>query len=781
MQCYSMSCPMQVATAEDLVAHVEGGYIKAAHYIGVSVDRAPDLATAARREQERKVLDSWLALCFLPETTAATKLISKAQARGLGVKTSRLGSVVLDAGRMELLRDMAIETGAEYPDGWTTNPPTAAQVVCVQTRPHTIDRLIIYKNNGHTDEVVWNRFSAGVTGLMGILPKRRKFLAADATAAMRLQYEMLRQGHHEEVAFIHQDLFRGDRCPRWGLDYHMLTAVVRHGRPQPNPHHSSPADLVKFQQVFDRYPGLEGSTRALPIDMAAKLGPNHRAKSWAGIRCSMINIMIPPGSLQVPADAASLIEQTGTRDEDIVRLSEVFSKRGDDRLVEDIELLALTRVISHDKKGLVKETANDYRLTKDAETITLANFSVRISSVVAFPHHNADRFCQATLRCGKAVTNVIFPQNLLHDKVHSLESEMQRQLQMDGKISEAGKMPTVIAVGKFRNHIIPYLRSQAADAKPIAGVDQLGWSDNRRSFTFPGFITYKDKTEPTSNILCPSVSVLKRFKAQPMEAWAESCPTKLDRSCADMAAMVVASTTRYFRRCNTGPIYIAQSSDATTILDKIALALGQQEIHPINPNDRAGNRIAGVYGYPLLAGGLRHATAGADIPYFHLTDKGYSFPTRPTTEQAEHAGRAVQFCLRKVVEWCLTTGGDEFCERPSLVHYKSLLREGRWLIENVCGYKDLEVSHDEQTALEKLLVQIPHEDTGRRITLIDGTDLVIDLTDLEHDHNGIIRETRDMGAVSAIEDGKILASAIKLLPAISTYYGQEPDVTLITK
>jgi hypothetical protein len=114
-----------------------------------------------------------------------------------------------------------------------------------------------------------------------------------------------------------------------------------------------------------------------------------------------------------------------------------------------------------------------------------------------------------------------------------------------------------------------------------------------------------------------------------------------------------------------------------------------------------------------------------------------------------------------------------------MTHHRSLLREGRWLIENVCGLTNWTISQQAPTALEQLLAQIPYEMAGRRITLIDGQDLHIDLRDLQRDHDGIVHEARDMGTLVAIEGDKLMSPAVRMLPAISTFYGQEPDVTVV--
>jgi hypothetical protein len=36
-----------------------------------------------------------------------------------------------------------------------------------------------------------------------------------------------------------------------------------------------------------------------------------------------------------------------------------------------------------------------------------------------------------------------------------------------------------------------------------------------------------------------------------------------------------------------------------------------------------------------------------------------------------------------------------------------------------------------------------------------------------------------MGTIIAINEDQLASSAVRLLPAIATYYGQEPDVTVV--
>ncbi len=780
-QCCNPACTTQTATAEDLLAKHLGSYKQAAHYAATKYRTEVDEVEATRRAMQRAVLDLWLEFCLTPPTTEALQAINRIQSKGFGIRQSRFNSIVLDPAQVSTLIDLAEETGASYPDAWRTQRPGLMRAFCVQTRPYAIDRIILVGGRGREEEIVWDRYTAGFCSLIGLTPRQPRIVAANIEVMLRLQHDLAALGCREEVASIHLDLFQGEPCPRWAAqEQRLLVAAPRHCRQHSNADFFGPGDVVRIQHAIDQFPGIERNIRGLMIDNVMAMQPRDAAIPWAGLRCGIIAGMIPRHVTQVTPACASIFEQTGTKSEDAVALVEYFKRQERHQLAKDFELLSLTRVISRDAKSVIKETANDYRVVRGVDTATLANFSLRIHSLVTFRQHNADRYCRATLRCGGTVMDVMFPLNILHDRVQGLEDELQRQLTVADRASEARLMPTVIDVGRFRNHVIPHLRNQAAKALPVRGVDLLGWSENRKTFTFPGFVVTMDGVERTSDVLCPSIASLRHFRALRPRQWAESCPVVTDQACRDIIAMLLASCVRYFRRCVTRPIQIAQSSDAMTVLDKLLAAFGQTEIYPLNVNAREGARIEGVNGYPLVAAGPRASASSSSMsPYLHLTDQGYLLPTSPDPQQAEAGARAAQHCLRTVVEWCIVTGGDTFRESPSLEHNRSLLREGHWLIEHVCGVSDWDVTSSESTALERLLEQIPYEEAGQRMTLIDGQHLVIDLRGLDRDSDGILRESRDMGTLAAIEDDKLMSPAVRLLPAIANYYGQDPDVTAV--
>lgn len=774
-QCSGPACPAQATSAEDLLALEMGGYGKAAAWMEKhSIPAGPEWAL--RRRAQRSVMDAWVGLCQTPPTSEAARVMSRMRARGSSIHHSRFNARVLDGLQMAALLSLAKETGASYPDAWDDQPPGISTVFCAQSQPHTVDRLIAVSNRGSVGEIVWRRFTAGFVSLIGLDPRVPRLLAASPQAAQRLQHARAILGMREPVVAAVTDLYRGAPPPRWNIPCRVLVAAPRYCSPQHDPSHQDPRDIVSLQQALDQFPGMEQHVGGMPYDWAVDLQPKSKAVTFDELRFALLMDLIPGRATQIPPACASILEQTGTREDDVAAMLAIFRKRGRYLLAEDVERLSLTKVVHEDRGATVRETACDYQMTRGRDTLLLANFSLRIHSSVVFPNQEVDRYCQGTIRCGAAKADVIFSQSLLNDKIGSLESELQRQLAAAG---QAGN-PTVIEVSKFRAFILPHLRGQAAKADPIHGVDRLGWSDDRREFVFPGFRITEGGEERTSDILCPQVSALSKFRAKDPDGWPEACPSGLDASGRDMVAILVAACVRYFRRSATKAIHVAQSSAALTLLDRISKAFGQHTIFTLNPNARKGAQIEGVHGYPLLVAGPKQLSlGGSEPPYIHLADQGYTLPHQTTPGEAALAAQAAQHLLKAAASWCVRTGGDDFREARSIMHHRSLLREGGWLIEHMLGGGEWPTSDSGPTAIEDLLGQIPYEEAGRRITLIDGQELSIDIYGLEHDRDGIMREARDMGTIAAVENDKLISPAARLLPSIADYYGQAPDVTVI--
>ena len=194
---------------------------------------------------------------------------------------------------------------------------------------------------------------------------------------------------------------------------------------------------------------------------------------------------------------------------------------------------------------------------------------------------------------------------------------------------------------------------------------------------------------------------------------------------------------------------------------------------------RDATHVDGVNGYPFLASGYGRAQlAKSNLPYVVLTDEGYRVEGSPDVEQIEAGGRALQFALIRVVEWCLATGADDFREIASVDHHVSLMKEGQWLMRNACDLQPWEVSVQSLEGLEPMLSQIPAADTKSRMTLTNGVLLTIDLSGIDWDAAQVTADAASFGAEIGIDGDTVSAPAAALLPAMARFYGAPPDVSL---
>jgi hypothetical protein len=222
-----------------------------------------------------------------------------------------------------------------------------------------------------------------------------------------------------------------------------------------------------------------------------------------------------------------------------------------------------------------------------------------------------------------------------------------------------------------------------------------------------------------------------------------------------------------------------QSSDSVAVLEGMTRALGQTAVFDMGVNVRDVSNVDGVNGYPFLASGYgQNQLRKANLPYVILTDEGYRVNSSPDSQQIEAGGRALQYAIVRVVEWCLATGADDFREVASVEHHTSLLQEGQWLALNVCDLQPWEVSISGTKEFECMLSQIPAGETKSRMTLVDGEKLQINLSGVVLDVELLRLELAAMGVVVA-SDGDILsASAASIMPPMAVFYGQSPDVEL---
>lgn len=748
----------------DIIAEqFEGDYVAADLLVAKALRREPDQPSAALRQRERSVLDFWIRCCMAPLTTESLAVAKRMEREGRGVIGSRFSTTIIGRAEMQELVKLAISTGAEFPPGWEQEPPTPCAAYCVQSRPFTIDRIILLRR-GDSD-IVWNRARAGITGMIGLQPDRPRFLASNVLTALTLQNALARGGHFEEVASTFLDQWCSPVSDPWRPEVHLLTAVP-----------DSDEDVVRMQLALDSFPDVEEHLRATSLSAATLSGTGGHTSTWEAVRIAHIADGIGPRDTAVPPAVARLYERTGARLTDAAKIMRVLRNEGRISVADDFHRLTENRLIFKDHRVEVRETADEYFITTHAGRSQIANFTLRLRGNVRF-RDRSDTYCMGVMRCGSMTREVVFRHSLLSGKAARLQEDLHNHLVTPGAAVTLAQVPTIIDSSQFQKYVIPSLNKQLALLPMTEGISRVGWSADRKSFHAPGMTVSADGRTPVPAVFYPGVLTLRSFTD--VESWADVCPSNLHPVCQDLVSVMLALTVRYYKRCATPPLCVLQTSDAVAVLEGMLRAVGQTSIMDMGINVRDIAHVDGVNGYPFLTSGYgKGQLTKSNLPYIVLTDEGYRIDGSPDPSQVEAGGRALQYALLRVVEWCLATGGDDFHEAASVDHHVSLMREGQWLVHNVCDLQPWEISVAGLMGMEHMLTQIPSQDTKRRMTLVDGELLRIDLSGIDCDVERVKEDAASFGAAVSFADGVMSAPAAAMLPAIARFYGAAPDVSL---
>lgn len=749
----------------DIVAERYGGdYVAADLAASVALRRQPDKAAATARASERKVLDFWLRCCLAPRSSESECVAQRMQRDGRSLSASTFSSTILGRDHLAELVKLALETGAELPQSWQDEPPPPSVAYCVQTNPSTIDRIVLLRRG--ESSAIWRKVRAGFTGLIGLQPERSRFLAPNADAALTLQTRLANIGHHEEVAATFLDPWCAPVEDPWRPEVHLLTAVP-----------DDDDDVVNMQQALDSFPNVEEHLRASSRDVVVKAGFGCRDTSWDVMRVTHIIASVGQQDRAISPYAARLYERTGARMTDAKKIINHLRLRGRLAAAEDFYRLTENRVVYKDNKVEVRESVDEYYILTHAGRSPVANFTLQLQGNVRF-RDRSDTYCTGVMRCGALRRDVVFKHSLLSGKAARLQEDLHNYLVTPGEVAALPQIPTIIDTSQFQKYVIPSLNKQLAALPMTEGISRLGWSSDRKTFHAPGITVSADGVAHVPTVFYPGVLTLKSFG--PVESWASVCPTNLHPVCQDVVSIMLAQTVRYYKRCQTPPLCILQTSDAVTVLEGMTRAIGQCSIMDMGVNIRDVANVDGVNGYPFLASGYGKAQLSkSNLPYMVITDEGFRIDSSPDPAQIEAGGRALQYALLRVAEWCLATGADDFCESPSVTQHVSLLREGQWLMHNVCDLQPWEISVQGLLGMEHMLSQIPASDTNKRMTLKDGTLLTIDLTGINWDVEQVTQDVTSFGATLSIDGHFISAPAASLLPAMARFYGGAPDVSLV--
>ena len=748
----------------DIVAEsYRGDYIAADRAAAVALRRPEKKEEALQRSNARRVLDFWISCCLAPRSSESERIAQRMDRDGRSLNGSTFSATILGREQIAGLIAVASATGADIPEGWQDAPPTPCAAYCVQTNPFTIDRIILMRRG--ESSVVWRKVRAGFVGLIGLHPERPRFLAPSVQAALTLQTSLAKVGYHEEVASTFLDPWCSPAEDAWRPEVHLLTAVPEDDE-----------DVVSMQQTLDSFPDVERHLRASSRDVVLRSGFGCRSVAWDSMRVAHILASIGTRETAIPPYAARLYERTGARLTDASKIINRLREHGRIAAAEDFHRLTENRVVFKDHKVEVRESVDEYYILTHAGRSQIANFTLKLSGNVRF-RDRSDTYCIGSLRCGSLRKDVVFKHNLLSGKAARLQEDLHNHLITPGEVVALAQIPTIIDTSQFQKYVIPTLNQQLSTLPMTEGISRLGWSSDRKTFHAPGVTVSADGRVEVPTVFYPGVLTLKAFGA--VDTWASVCPANLHPVCQDIVSIMLALTVRYYKRWASPPLCVLQTSDAVTVLEGMVKLVGQHSILDMGVNVRDVANVDGVNGYPFLTSGYGKAQISkSNLPYIVITDEGYRIDGSPDPSQIEAGGRALQYALLRVVEWCLATGADDFHESPSVNHHVSLMREGQWLVRNVCDLQPWEISVQGLLGMEHMLSQIPVGTTKDRMTLTDGHLLTVDLAGIDWDVLQVAEDAASFGATIEVDGDQLRAPAAALLPAMARFYGAPPDVSL---
>ena len=761
LQCTSPECRHKVFAPLDILHLVwKAPYEECVEIASATIGRRPDYGVALSRKSARQVLDVWFDLCRRP-LTAAEIMLCNALSRS-GMDTFNLGNsaAILNSVKIKSLIATALETGATVPDRWLEEPPETSMAYVVQSNPHTIDRIAVTVGKT-TQSIVWHKKRAGLSGLIDTDPCITQFLSPSKADALILQKKLRRSGHVPHIISCFYDQYAEFTDGGWLPDDIPVMAVINGAQ-----------DIVTIQRTIDQFPGMEDTLTATTESALTDITPSTSHSSWSSLRTTAIKYLCASSSKRIDSRAASLFEQTGSRPDDAALLVDIFTRDGNLELANDMRRLAENHIIFQDNSCTVRETYNSYRVFTRHGNIEVANFALRLRSSVIFGDVNSEVYYRGTVGHGNRKTDALISRTALESVKH-----LQQELQVVAAVGD-GVIPTVIDIGQMRSKVMPYLSAQAARLPVIRGINFLGWSPDRKFFQASGLSIDIDGVRQAPTVFHPAVHALRPFRE--VSTWGEVCP-EIHQDAQTLIAMMLALTVRSYKRCVTRPIKVVQSSDALTLLNGIMNAMGQDHILELNANARdARIQQTGITGYPCVAAGYSNQQiAQSTYTYTILSDEGFRITDEMTAQDGENAGRAAQFALVRLAEWCVATQADEFREIPSTDWHNSLMREGQWLMEHVCRLQPWEVRMQEITAIEQVFGQIPLSKIHDRMVLLNGVTLKIDCKGLTADPEKITDECAKIGANCTVENDALLIPAAPIITSVHRFYGCDPGIKVV--
>jgi len=496
--------------------------------------------------------------------------------------------------------------------------------------------------------------------------------------------------------------------------------------------------------------------------------------TWRSMCMSIIrNALVKEDVIGLSAAAEALVDAASITREEGDKLIKYLRSKGDVVTAQQLRAKLATRVIAENNKIRVVENVGDYAYISGGVPSPITNFSLRFTHNIYMPE--SGEICHAAnLVFGGLDLDIVLPSTCI-EQPNKMQDAVR--LQMLTKLRRTtDNLPTVIDIAAMRKHIIPYMKQSISDLKAIEGVSVIGWDKTRSVFAAPGMRTDIDGSNVKRSYMHPGVRAFSVHNAG--ATWEGDSLHVVPVALRDVISMIVATVVRGYVRSTAAPVLLMNDAPTRNVVQRLFAAIGQDTVLELSTTAREQLGVVGVSGYPLLVSGYAADKArAASFPYFVLTDAGYSVPAVVTDDDMALAAATLQHALKRVAEWCIATDAVDFVEASAFYQHEKLLREGSWIMHNVCEAQPWEVTAQGTQQLEALMLDACSGEN--RLTLHRDMRLHVSDATEGYDVDVLSAELDAMNVPYEFEDTTLKLASASIMAQLITLHGKTPEMNVV--
>lgn len=693
------------------------------------------------------------------EAVASQLLINSLKKHGLSVPPGNFCKV-LNATEVRDLFRIGRETGALVP--YHDSLEDAYLAIAYQTLPTCIDRIELISPTNERTFLLWNDYEIGVSGMLDMVPRDETYLFAHPSAALKISTKEKMVGR--SMAPFSVTAFDGGDHPKnvWLSSSGDVCLVLRQ---KPDARTFNLLARATSRRITAC---LESSLLSMDYDSSRNL-------VWPRMKTALVKShLVSMADDVVDSEAADMLSWMDLDQEDGAKILAFLEKEGKLRLSRDIkEFLSVTEV-SKSPQITVKETSRDYIYENSSGEGVIANFVFKPKQNI-FMRATGEVYHRGDVIFGDHRVECTIPSSCLDSPRH-LQDAIREEILRSGAQGDA--LPTVVHTTHYRRYISHYLRGKVGRLPSIEGVDSLGWSQDKRRWVAPGKYWTKSAGEVAESYFTPGKEVLRVFC--PGHVWDSELILQCDEKARELISVHLAQVVRSYLGCSTGPLFVKNTTASRQLLRAMFQAIGQDQPYELNINARDNIGVDGITGYPLLVSGYTKAQGySAKFSHTLLGEEGHDVADKKTEQQLRAAATTFQFALTKVVEWCLESKAEGFSEQPAFDRWDSLVREGSWLMRNVCEAQPWEVRVREFKQLETILSGIDKADTSDKIYFTeDLSEVEINLRGTVFEDEKLRKEMMELGVEHNLKGVFLQGKSVQFLPILKSYLGEDLNVNL---